>query len=239
MTSSSDFSKTELESLSVWRLPDVSNYRNDVPEEALIEVAAPPPTLTAEALENLQRQAYAEAAAEGREAGYEAGYREGYRVGLEQGQEEGRETGRQALRAQGQRLSELMALLSEPLQTLDEQVERELVALAVAVAKQLVRRELKTDPNQIVAVVRQALSVLPVSARNISLHLHPEDADLVRAALALDEDPPWKIVEDPVMTRGGCRVHTDISRVDASLERRLGSAIANLLGGEREADARP
>jgi len=42
--------------------------------------------------------------------------------------------------------------------------------------RQLIRREVKLDPGQIVGVVREALGILPISARNIRVVLHPEDA---------------------------------------------------------------
>jgi flagellar assembly protein FliH len=46
----------------------------------------------------------------------------------------------------------------------------------------------------------------------------------------------WEIVEDPTLTRGGCEVETDDSRVDATVERRLAQVISNLFGGERGGD---
>jgi flagellar assembly protein FliH len=73
--------------------------------------------------------------------------------------------------------------------------------------RQLVRREVRLDPAQIVGIVREALGVLPVSSRSIRVTLHPDDASLVREAYAIgDHDQKWQIVEDPVIQRGGCRV---------------------------------
>ena len=133
----------------------------------------------------------------------------------------------------------MMSCLSEPLADLDTTVESELVALAIAIAKHLVRRELKTDPGQIVAVVREAIGALPVTKRHVQLHLHPEDAVLVREALSIAHDErPWRIVEEPTMTRGGCRVVTEVSQLDSTVERRLGAVIAAALGTEREQDRR-
>ncbi|MGZ5030386.1 MAG: FliH/SctL family protein, partial [Methylobacter sp.] len=88
-------------------------------------------------------------------------------------------------------------------------------------------------------VVREAIHVLPLASQKITLKLHPEDAELVRSALALDEmSPSWGIVEDPLITRGGCEVDTDISHVDATVEHRLAAVVATLLGGEREDDCK-
>lgn len=178
---------------------------------------------TAAAIEQIQRQAYEEAFALGR------------REGLEQG--------RRHMQQQAERLAAIADLLGEPLRALDERVIDEIVSLALAVARHLVRRELKTDPGQIVAVVQQAAAALPVAARGVRLVLHPEDAAVVREALSTEGGTAdagvrggWQIVEDPSLMRGGCRVETDDSRIDASVEKRLAAIAAELLGGERERD---
>jgi flagellar assembly protein FliH len=241
VSSSSEFSAHELESLALWRLPPVSKRPASPVEDHDGQPPEPAPAVTAESIENLQRQAYEEAAVSGRQEGYKEGYQEGHRAGFEQGHSEGLESGRAEgvaeIREMGEHFGKLMALLCAPLKELDEHIEQELVALAIAIAKQLVRREFKADPGNVVAVVRQALAVLPASTRKVSLHLHPEDAELVRSALALEEtSAAWKIVEDPVLARGGCRVDTETSRIDATLEKRLASVAASLLGGERDGD---
>jgi flagellar assembly protein FliH len=88
--------------------------------------------------------------------------------------------------------------------------------------------------------VRQAISVLPASARNIKVHLHPEDAQLVREILSMEngaeEERRWSIVEDGTLTRGGCKVESDTSRIDSTVESRLATVINEVLGGERESD---
>ncbi len=185
----------------------------------------PPSLPTAAEIEAIQAQAREEGLAEGR------------REGLEQGRREGLETMRKRLEERLQRLDRLMAALAEPFAEMDEAVEQEILTLVTSMVRQLLRREIRTDPNQIVGVVREALSVLPVSARRVRLVLHPEDAAIVRELYALDEnEPAWQIQEDPVLERGGCRVLSDDSQVDASLESRLNTLIAALFGAGRASD---
>ncbi|WP_126453781.1 flagellar assembly protein FliH [Sulfuriflexus mobilis] len=173
--------------------------------------------LTAEAIEKLQQQAY------------EEGRAEGLQKGLDEAVEETR-----------QRVGHLEAILNkleQPLQDLDERLVEQMVNLSVTIARQLVRRELRIDPGQVVAVVRETISNLPVGARNIRVFLNPEDAEVVRGVLAVGSaEQRWEIVEEPVMSRGGCKVITDSSRIDASMETRLTSIAASLLGGERKED---
>ena len=81
---------------------------------------------------------------------------------------------------------------------------------------------------------------LPVAPRAARIRLHPEDADLIQAAFALGEDTrSWRLEADPLMTRGGCIVETDVSRIDASVESRLAAIASRMLGGDRESDREP
>jgi flagellar assembly protein FliH len=189
-------------------------------------VADAPERLTAAQLDSIQKAAFDE--------GFEQGRKEGQAYGHREGLEEGRAQTAERLA----RFDQMLTALDRPFEQLDQQVENEVVTLVISMVRQLVRREVKLDPGQIVGVVREALGILPVNARNIRVVLHPEDAGLVRDAYTLgDHDQQWQIVEDPVIQRGGCRIHTDTSQIDATLDSRLNSLIAPLLAGERAHDA--
>jgi len=206
-------SQADLGECTTWMQPDVADlHAGSAP-------ARPPNSglLTAKQLEAIQKQAYEE--------------------GFAQGLQDGLATGQTQMQARGRRLDQLMMTFATPFAALDQRVEQELVTLAMAVTRQLVRRELKTDPGQIVAVVREALNALPIASQNVRLHLHPDDAALVREALSLTEgEHAWRIIEDALQNRGGCQLVTDTSRIDASVESRLAAIIAAVLGGEREED---
>ncbi len=162
---------------------------------------------------------------------------EAYKEAFAQGLTEGREAGRAEVRAQVEKLAGMFHDLAKPFADLDADVERELLALAMALARQIVRRELKTDPTQIIGIIRDAIAALPVAARDVRVHLHPEDATVVRQNLApTQSEPAWAIVEDPVMARGGCQITTANSRIDARLETRLNTIVSDLMGSERFAD---
>ncbi len=161
---------------------------------------------------------------------------EAYQEAFEQGLAEGRDAGHAEARAQVERLTAMFHDLARPFEVLDVEVERELLALAMALARQIVRRELKTDPTQIIGIIRDAIAALPVAARDVRVQLHPEDAAVVRQHLAPTEsERAWVIVEDPVMARGGCQITTATSRIDARLETRLGAILSELMGTERQA----
>jgi flagellar assembly protein FliH len=182
--------------------------------------------LTAAQLEALHAQAYQD------------GFEQGLREGDARGYQEGRAQGEREARELVARLRAVLMTLAAPLEQLDAAVEESLVAIAIGVARHLVRRELRSDPGQVIAVIREAVSVLPISARGVRLHLHPADAALVRERMQVHEGEAgsWHIAEDPTVTRGGCRVATEVSEVDATLEARLAAVVARVMGEEREGE---
>ncbi len=196
-----------------WELPNMQ--APEARSEDLDELPKPP---TAEEIEAIRQAAHAE--------------------GLEAGRREGLAAAQAEINARAQRLEQLMLEFAEPLRLVDERVETELVELVIAIARQVIRRQLNIDPGEVVGLVREALSALPAAARRIQVFLHPEDAALVRESLEMgsDEDRRWQIVEDPMLSRGGCRLSSEHSQIDASVEKRLNAVIAELLGGVRRDD---
>ena len=174
--------------------------------------------VTAESLEVLQKQAY------------EEGYSQGFAKGLQDAEA--------VIRERLNTIDTIVRFLQTPMAELDQAVIDQLSNLSINIAKKLIRRELKTDPGQIVAVVRETVSALPTGMQNIRISLNPEDVALLRESMKLaDGEQAWRIVEDPLLSRGGCKVLTDYSEVDASVEARLSGIIARMFGGERQSDS--
>jgi len=171
--------------------------------------------LTAGRLEALQKEAYDEA--------YQKGHAEGIAAG------------EKTVQKRVERLDELLKAQARPFDSLDEMVEKQLVELAMAVVRQLFRREIRIDPSHVIGVVREAIQLLPVASRNVQLRVHPDDATLLRESLSpADDEPAWAIVEDPLIKRGGCKVTSDNSQVDATAEARLQAVISSIAGDERQ-----
>jgi flagellar assembly protein FliH len=131
-------------------------------------------------------------------------------------------------------LQAIIETLAKPLADLDTGIETELTRLAMIIAKHLVRRELRLDPTQVIGIVRHTVGLLPLSARNIKIHLHPDDAAILRDRLAAPVgEREWDLREDPLMARGGCRVTTDNASIDARVESTIAAAMRGLLGDDR------
>lgn len=157
---------------------------------------------------------------------------EGFQQGLQRAQQEAQDLQR--------RLLTLIDFFEHPLKAVNEDIEHQLTQLAVTLAQQLVRRELKIEPGEIIGLIRDSVKLLPGNTRNITIVLHPDDAKLVRSALSLDsgdEAHSWKLVEDPMIMRGGCEIKAPPSAINATLENRLSELAASVLGGEREQDS--
>ncbi|MDT8384218.1 MAG: flagellar assembly protein FliH [Gammaproteobacteria bacterium] len=183
-----------------------------------------PGLMTAEQIERIQKQAYKEA----------------YDAGFQKGRQEGMASGKAEIATKEKLLTTMLDSLSHPLDRLDEAVEQQLVSLALSIARQLVRRELKADPGQVVGVVREALAVLPIGSQDVKVCLHPDDVLLMRESIAQSgADQNWSLVEDPSLMRGDCRILTRVSQIEATLEKRLTAVVAPLLADARGRDATP
>jgi flagellar assembly protein FliH len=170
----------------------------------------------------------------------EAVERDAWEQGLASGEAEGL---RRAETAFAKRINELdvkfaaldaiLGTLAKPLEQLDATIEQELTRLALIIAKHLVRRELRIDPAQVIGIIRHTVGLLPVAVRDLKVHLHPDDAAIVREKLAQPSgEPEWVLKEDPLLARGGCRLTTATSSIDARLESRVAEAVNSLLGDE-------
>ncbi|MDX2507590.1 MAG: flagellar assembly protein FliH [Gammaproteobacteria bacterium] len=215
-----------------WQAPNVISRQQQRQEQAGM--------VTARQLEDLQKQAYEE----GLQLGKDEGYKAAFQQGLEEGRQQGVQDGHNEVALVVKRFAQVMQFLAQPLEQVNQSVEEELLALSMATAKQIIRREININRGQIVAVIKEAISALPSGAKKIKVYLHPADAEIVRENLQLSSESPaasdnehseelWSVVEEPLLTRGGCRIETEASLIDATIETRLAEIAARILGSER------
>ncbi len=113
-----------------------------------------------------------------------------------------------------------------------QQLKPGLVKLAMAVARQIVGRELSADEDAVKRVMETALGELGRSGRVVA-RVSPEDAPVLREAIEQDQwaPPPMvelEIVADASVTRGGCVLESDYGQVDATIETQI-AELARLL----------
>ena len=150
-----------------------------------------------------------------------------YRQAREEGHAAGRQEGMVEGQAEAQRLRALLDNLERELQQFDQNVAQDLLTLSLDVARQMLCQALKVRPELVLPVVQEAIGCLPRFNQHAHLVLHPEDAILVRSRLGEQlSHSGWKILEDPLMQRGGCRVETANSQIDATVPSRWQRVLA-------------
>ena len=154
-----------------------------------------------------------------RAEGFQKGEAEGYQTGLRRGHEE--------TRVGAERLARAAAKLESGLGALDAEVAEELLALAIELAREVVRQEISARPDTLLAVVREALTQLP--HQHAAIYLHPEDASLLRSYLG-DQlaHAGHRIHEDFKLARGDCLLESGGTQVDATMAMRWRRVLARL-----------
>jgi flagellar assembly protein FliH len=177
----------------------------------------PPPAPPAPSPEQL----LAEHVRQARSGGYQDGYRDGL-VALE--------GFKQTFATQ---MTAQMGMLSESymqqLDALQQQMARALAVSATQLARQMVRTELSVRPELVTTVAQQAVDALLLSARHVTVRVHPDDHPLVaQGAAEVLAARGARLLSDATIERGGCLVESDIGGVDASLDTRWRRASASL-----------
>jgi type III secretion system HrpE/YscL family protein len=103
--------------------------------------------------------------------------------------------------------------------------EREVVALAVEVARKVLGREIVTDPAAVVDLAAAALEHAR-GRRQVILRVHPSDAAAIRSGSARLSAmaacaPGLSVEEDASLVPGDVVVETEAGRVDARIETQL------------------
>lgn len=209
----------------VWSLPSFDPHREEPPEPEPEPVEEPAEMeevpldevqpLTLEELESIRQEAYNE------------GFATGEREGFHSTQLKVRQEAEVALNARLANLEQLMSHLFEPIAEQDTQIEKALIELVGHITRQVIQRELITDSSLIGRVLRDALKLLPMGAQNVRIFINPQDFAQVKALRERHEET-WRIVEDDALQAGGCRVETEHSRIDATIETRISQALAKM-----------
>lgn len=158
-------------------------------------------------------------------AARQGGYHDGYRDGLA-----ALESFKQSFAAQATaQIGALMSSYGTQIDALQQDMARALADAAIALARQVVRSELGAQPEHVAAVAGEALEALMLSARHVTVRVHPDDQPLVaQGAAELLAARGARLLADPAVSRGGCLVESDIGIVDASIESRWRRAAAAL-----------
>jgi len=165
----------------------------------------------------------------GRKRGFEQGAREGLEQGYSEGSQALEEFNSRKAADVAQGMQALADAFRSQMAALESQVASDLVSLAIDLARQVLRRELATDPAAVLPAAREALRAVGEGASQLELRMNPDDAAILRQHLdAMPGAGTWQLREDAGITRGGCRVEADTGVADASFEARWQAVMATL-----------
>jgi len=154
---------------------------------------------------------------EARQQGYDAGFKAGHDDGVAQALDEQRAATEQALAP----VRDIADNFSTALREADQAISNEVLELALHLAKGMIKTALRVKPELILPIVREAIEYLPVLQQPALLILNPEDAAVVREGIAEELDKGgWRVIDDPTIERGGCKVDTASNQIDATVASR-------------------
>jgi flagellar assembly protein FliH len=150
-----------------------------------------------------------QAVAAGRDAGYAAGLAQA--------------------NAERARIAALLATLADNVGEHEQRLVDEVLDLALVLARQIVGEALAVRRDFLLPVVSAALKQLPQSTQKVELALNPADVELVTRFLeGHAAGPACRLVPDPAIAPGGCRIETEQCDMDATTPTRWRRLLASL-----------
>jgi flagellar assembly protein FliH len=155
------------------------------------------------------------------------------RLALERGHEQGyAEAARIAQQLRDQHAEQLGAVLDAlrgRFAELEGGAAEALLALAIEIARRVVRRDVAQCADAALPVVREALALVIDHHARPDVHLHPDDLELIRRDLEPDgRFKGCRFVADAAVEHGGCRVETPQGDIDGRLATRWRRVLADL-----------
>jgi len=183
----------------VWRAAGASPARTRTAEKSLV-----PESRVAE----MQQEA-------------EARTRAAYNQGLAAGEAAAQQRAQQKLDPVLHGLNTTIAELASLRKRIRAEAEDDAVKLAIAIARRVLYRELATDPEAILGLVKAAFSKLNVRETH-RLRVSPADAAVIQEHRAKFQIPPGlEIASDESLTPGSAIFETSRGDLDASIETQL------------------
>jgi len=156
---------------------------------------------------------------------YQKGVNDGFEKGLKEGEKHGFELAAKKLEPLLDSLQQGLLQLSSLRQDTYQRIEKEVVELALAIARRIICREIEVDKEVVVCVARQALTQVK-DPGNIKIKLNPSDLEFINqtkyqlSELIGDINNVTLEAEDGIQS-GGCVIETNLGEIDARIEKQL------------------
>lgn len=167
------------------------------------------------------------------EDSYTRGYNQGHAEGLGQAErlrdDYAADQGAALVQSNTERMGQLLGRLGDGLALAQEHMTQGVLQLACAVAQQLVRRELRTEPDLVKHVVREALDTLAADGKPATVRLSPADVLLFQElSFEYGRGVQVTLLEDATLQPGECLVDVAGARIDGRWEPRWQRAVGAL-----------
>ena len=142
-------------------------------------------------------------------------------AGRAEGEQAGEAVANAALQPLMDRLTATLAELSSYRARFRRESEPELLVLALAVAKKILRRELTVDPHSILGILKAALETIN-QAEVLCIRCAPDDAPLLASRLgSMGLPDAVEVTPDRMLVRGSVILETKRGQIDASVHTQL------------------
>ncbi|WP_228893575.1 flagellar assembly protein FliH [Pseudoduganella aquatica] len=202
--------EVEAAALAALAPPPEAEPEAGLEDEQYLEPEPPPPEYpTEEELAAIREQARID------------GYDKGYAAGHAEGHADAIALGKEATDLELAPLREMAGNFSAALQDADQLIAADVLELALQLAKGMLKQALQVKPELILPIVREAIEYLPVLQQPALLMLNPDDAKTVREGIGEELDKGgWRVIEDALIERGGCKIDTASNQIDAQASAR-------------------
>ena len=148
--------------------------------------------------------------------------KEAYEKGFSGGEKAGKEVGEKMVEALLKQYSQTLDDLANLRKQIFTASEREVIKLSLEIARKVVKREVTIDEEVILALVKVALNRLGEESV-MTIRVSPRDyQSILRYSNSQGKTSPLHagitLVEDAMISRGGCLVETEAGIIDARIE---------------------
>ncbi len=231
-----------------------------IDEEEANDLAATKITsITLEEVEKIRSDAFEEGKSQGHDEGYQAGFEEGradgvkkgieegilkgqdegYAKGVElgradgfdKGHDEGLESGQKVVLEQVERFRYLADSLANPLREVDKEVTDEIAYIISRLAKVIISKEIDKNAEFLQKSIEQAISILPVSQKGVTIYLNPEDYAVITAVIGNEyiSSQGWDLKESADLALGDIKVENENCEVNWRINDRIDSLLDDFL----------
>lgn len=185
---------------------------------------------------------------EGFEKGYKEGFNKGYLEGYKKGHKEGFEKGKREAEEKYKNLAikletefqEKFKMVENLLKNIEKEaresiinMDKEILNLALDIANKITLKEVKTDPEIPLRIIKEALNYI-AEGIELNIKVNPEEYKFLEENLSKYVPPSQKIklIPDESISKGGVFIETSLGVIDATFEKRWKKLLDSLLKDE-------